>query len=319
MHDSRSRAHVLVLGGSGFVGSSVVRELRAADRGVTVVVRAPERAQWLRELGVRLERGDMRVPDGWLGLVDRVDAVVHAAQLSGARRLGKRALRALRAANAISTAALADRCAKAGTRLLYTSGCFVYGDRGDEWIDERTPHRPSPLGVGHAREVAALRALHAERGLDVVVLTPGFVYGPGGLFKQAFYDQAVAGRLRVIGRGENWWSTIEVGDLGRAYLRALDRASPGDEFNVVDHEPIRLRGLTAKVATALGQRPPGPLPAPIAAALLGAPLIASLTSSFRIESTRARQQLGWEPRHTSLDEGLPGTLAAMHRQVGRPH
>jgi nucleoside-diphosphate-sugar epimerase len=54
--------------------------------------------------------------------------------------------------------------------------------------------------------------MHAEQGLDVVRLNPGFVYGHGGLLRSAFVEQARKGRLRCIGNGSNWWSCVHVDD-----------------------------------------------------------------------------------------------------------
>jgi nucleoside-diphosphate-sugar epimerase len=59
--------------------------------------------------------------------------------------------------------------------------------------------------------------MHAEQGLDVVRLNPGFVYGPGALLRSAFVEQARKGRLRCIGNGSNRWSCVHVDDQGRAY------------------------------------------------------------------------------------------------------
>jgi nucleoside-diphosphate-sugar epimerase len=55
------------------------------------------------------------------------------------------------------------------------------------------------MGEGHAREARFLQRMHAKQGLDVVRLNPGFVYGPGGLLRSAFVEQARKGRLRRIG------------------------------------------------------------------------------------------------------------------------
>ncbi len=125
---------------------------------------------------------------------------------------------------------------------MYTSGYFAYGDRGDAYVDTRTAFQPSPLGTGHAREVTELRRAAAD-GLDVVVVAPGFVYGPGGLFKSAFFDQADRGRLRCIGAGRNFWSCVHVEDLAARYVAALEHAPSGGEYNLVDDEPLRLRAV----------------------------------------------------------------------------
>ena len=73
-------------------------------------------------------------------------------------------------ADATMTRALADACVRHGRRLVYTGGCFDFGDHGDEWIDEATPLTPSPLGEGHSARARELDVAHRERGLDVVRL-----------------------------------------------------------------------------------------------------------------------------------------------------
>ena len=54
-------------------------------------------------------------------------------------------------ADALMTRSLADACVQHGRRLVYTGGCFDWGDHGEGWIDENTPLTPSPMGVRHAR------------------------------------------------------------------------------------------------------------------------------------------------------------------------
>ena len=60
--------------------------------------------------------------------------------------------------------ALARACIEHGKRLVYTSGCFNYGDRGAHWITEETPFEPSPLGEGHAKITTELLRCTQARG-----------------------------------------------------------------------------------------------------------------------------------------------------------
>ena len=298
-------------GATGFVGSAVVRALLADGHEVTGLVRDPERARALEAAGARLTAGDMLEPSSYVPLVEGVDAVVHAAQYATTGRLTTAKVRDLGYADGVMTAALADACRRGGKRLVYTSGCFDYGDHGFEWITEDTPYAPSPLGVGHVAQVTALRTMHALSGLDVVVVAPGFVYGPGGLFRTAFYDQARAGRLRVVGPGSNWWSCVHVDDLARAYAVALRLAPPGATDNVVDDAPLTLRRLVDQLTDALGRKRVGTLPVALAGLLLGRPLVESLVTSFRIRNDRARNELGWAPAYPAFADGLAPTLAAL--------
>jgi nucleoside-diphosphate-sugar epimerase len=202
-------------------------------------------------------------------------------------------------------------CLAHGRRLLYTGGCFDWGDHGDEWITEDTALSPSPMGEGHAREAGLLQQMHAERGLDVVRLNPGFVYGPGGLLRTAFVDQARSGRLRCIGRGSNWWSCVHVDDLGRAYAAALTAARPGAYYAVADEHPVRLRELTDVVTDAMKLARVGSGAPWLVSLFIGRPLVASLVTSFRVDAARIGGELGWQPAHTSFSESGPAEVAAL--------
>ena len=302
---------VLVTGATGFVGAAVVRALRDGGHDVAALVRDPARAGAAAAIGARLHRGDMLDPSSYAPLVADVDAVVHAAQLAVPGRLTATRSRRVFAADALMTSSLADACLRHGRRLVYTGGCFDWGDHGERWVDETTPLTPSPMGVGHARQAAVLDRRHREEGLDVVRLSPGFVHGPGGLFATAFVDQARAGRLRCIGSGRNWWSCVHVDDLAAAYLAALEEAAPGSSYAVVDDEPLRLRELTDLTTDALGVRRVGTAPPALVGLFLGRTLVSSLTTSFRISGARIRSELGWAPARPRFRDAVAGTVAAL--------
>lgn len=302
---------VLVTGATGFIGSSVSRTLLGEGHEVVGLVRDPARAADLATAGATLHRGDMREPGGYVPLVGEVDAVVHTAQLTSGGPLTRKKMRVQNAADATATRALADACVRHGRRLVYTGGCFDFGDHGDAWIDESTPLTPSPLGEGHTAMAHELEAAHRERGLDVVRLAPGFVYGAAGLFRTAFVDQAVKGRLRCIGRGANYWSSVHVDDLAAAYVAALTGAAPGSMYVVVDDEPLPLRTITDLVASATGRGPVGTAPPALLGLLLGRPLVASLVTSFRMRSDRIRADLGWRPTRPTARTAMPPLVREM--------
>ncbi|MEX5721075.1 NAD-dependent epimerase/dehydratase family protein [Geodermatophilus maliterrae] len=166
------------------------------------------------------------------------------------------------------------------------------------------------MGIGHARQAVDLDRRHREEGLDVVRLSPGFVFGPGGLLASASVEQARNGQLRCIGRGRNWWSCVHVEDLAAAYLAALTRAPAGAAFAVVDDEPLRLRELTDLTTDALDRPRVGTAPPALISLLLGRTLVASLVTSFRISSARIREQLGWTPTRARFRDQVAATVAA---------
>jgi nucleoside-diphosphate-sugar epimerase len=302
---------VLVTGASGFVGGAIARRLVRDGHELLALVRTRESAAALEKGGVNVVVGDMLRPETYSPLVSKVDAVIHAAQIATTGRFGTGKLEAVRAADRLMTTTLANECVVHKRRFVYTSGVFSYGDCGDRWITESTPFNPSPLGQGHASEIVGLRELGHQQGLDFVVMSAGFVIGPGGLFKSSFFDQAKQSRLRVIGPGANYWSCVQVDDLAAAFAAALEGAPPGAEYNVVDDEPMTLRDLVDHVTGALNLPRVGHVPAWLLGLIIGGPLVKSLVTSFRVRNEKVRADLGWVPRYPSVRDALPPAIAAL--------
>ena len=308
---------VLVTGATGFVGGAVTRALTRSGHQVTALVRdaGGPGARELAGAGVEVRAGDMLRPETYTALVAGADAVVHAAQVRPGRRISAGQLAAMRHADQVMTGALAAACRAGGARLLYTSGAYVYGDHGDRWITESTPQNPVPLGAMHHAGAALVRE-HAADGLDAVVVHCGFAYGPGGNFRTAFLDQPRTGALRHIGGGRNYWSCIHLDDLAAGYVAALENGASGSSYNLADDEPLPLAEFTARVARLIGARRTGAMPKPLAAAALGGAVADSLTVSYRVSNRRAKDELGWSPKHPSTADGLPGVLEQLG--VARP-
>ena len=303
--------HVLVTGATGFVGSATAKALLDAGHTVTGLVRNETKAKPLQDAGMRVVVGEMLEPSTYTPLVGEVDAVVQAAQLGVSGRITNKKVAQINRADEVMTSALAEACLEHDKLLIYTNGCFGYGDHGDAWITEETPLNPSPMGLGHAAMVRHLNDLHAQRRLKVIVLTAGFVYGPGGLFKSAFYDTLAKNQLRVFGAGENYWSTVHVDDLAQSFSSALSSEAYGENFNVVDDEPIRLRELVDALTEAAGRKRVGSIPPWLIALMIGGPVVASLTTSFRVSNEKAKVVLGWEPRYPSFRSGVGDVVAEL--------
>jgi nucleoside-diphosphate-sugar epimerase len=306
---------VLVTGATGFVGGGVVRALLRHHHHVLGLVRDPEKARPLQKAGAAVAFGDMNQPETYEPLVRRVEAVVHAAQAPVRGRWTRRKLAAVHESDALMTRTLARACLEQGKRLIYTSGSLTHAGHGERWLTEDLPPRPCLLAQGHAAMLAELAGLHRDQGLNVVTLSPGFVYGPGG-FLRVTAELLVRGRYRVIGDGQNYWSLLHLDDLGEAYALALERGAPGASYFLSDGEPLRRRSVIDHLADALGCRRPGRVPGWLAGVLLGFPLVEALTASQRLRCDRARRQLGWAPHHLSFAGSLPAVIDQL-RASGR--
>jgi nucleoside-diphosphate-sugar epimerase len=275
MDDLRFR-RVHVAGAGGLLGAAVVRELQLGGHEL-LHAEAP------------------------------VDAIIHCPTPEPPGRLTHRRLAAYRRAQAARARALAADALAGESRLVHVGSAFAWGDHGADWIDERTPQRPVPLGAGDAAVARRLRALRDERGLDVVLVALGLVYGPGGLFARTLWD----GRARVVGWGGNYLSCVHVDDAARAVAAALERGAAGTTYLAVDDEPVTQRALIDAVAEAAGRPRPGTSSLSRAGARVGFPLARSLTASVRARNARAKAELGWAPRFPTVREGVWPVAAAL--------
>jgi nucleoside-diphosphate-sugar epimerase len=260
---------VPVAGTAGLLEAAVVRELHAA--------------------------GHRLMPAG-----EPVDAIVNCPAPVPPGRLTHRRLAAHRRGEAARARALADAALSSGARLVHVGSAFAWGDHGASWIDEATPQRPAPLGAGDADLARRLLALRRERGLDVVLVALGLLYGPGGPLEHELWN----GRVRVVGWGGNYLSCVHVDDAARAIAAALERGAAGTTYLAVDDEPVTQRALVDAVADATGRRRPGSSSVGVAGARVGFPLARSLSASVRVRNARAKAELGWVPRFPTVREGV---------------
>lgn len=306
---------IMLTGATGFVGRSVCESLAGAGRQVRAVVRKPGR---LKEIGAGcLETvvGEIGPETNWDDALAGVDSVVHlAARVHVMADKAVDPLAEFRRVNTAGTLHLARQAARAGVRrLVYLSSVKVNGEAtapGRKFTAADSPAPLDPYGISKMEAEQGLAAVATETGLEVVIIRPPLVYGPGvkGNFARllALVERGVPLPLALV---DNRRSMVALGNLVDLIITCLDHpAAAGQTFLVADGEDLATPELIRRLAQAMG-RPARLWPLPVSLLRLGGRLLGHtaeverLVGSLQVDIGHTCRTLGWTPP-LSVDEGL---------------
>lgn len=307
---------LFVLGGTGFIGSRVIREARAAGLAVKALARSPESAAALDQAGATPVEGDAQSASEWSSELARTDALIDLVQPPLPSRMGARAIAKIVAQRREATGAVLEALgqlpAPERPLLFSISGSDDLEPDANGVIGHDSSVR-SPLS-GFARIGVPIRRLVEESGLDATFVHFGvIVYGPGKGFEEHFVEGLRKRRMRVIGDGSNRLPLVHVDDAARAlvHLAGLPRDQlAGRTFVAADGADTTLRELIRDTATGMGLKPPGSAPVAVVGLLAGRASVEAMTFDAHADNS-ALVDTGFEFRYPSHREGVPATLAEL--------
>ncbi|MES2643255.1 MAG: NAD-dependent epimerase/dehydratase family protein [Myxococcota bacterium] len=233
--------NALVTGGGGFLGLEIVRRLRA--RGDTVTVLARGEYPEVAALGARLVRADISDAGAVLAAAAGPDIVFHVAAKAGV--WGKK--EDYERANVTGTENVLAACKAHGiTRLVYTSSPSVVFDGKDHVGISEAPYPETHENHYSETKARAERLVLAANSptLATIALRPHLIWGPRDPhILPRLFTRARAGRLRIVGDGQNRVSVSYVDNAGAAHLQAAAALAPGAPcsgraYFVNDPEPV---------------------------------------------------------------------------------
>lgn len=279
---------VFVTGGTGVIGSAVVRELVARGHRVVGLARSETAAARLAARGAAAMAGNLGAPETWAARLPHIDAVIHMACdfASDMGAIEQRLLDAL-------LPALAAQPAK--VRFIYTGGCWLFGATGDVIATERTGFDPLPA---FGWMVSHLERILAAQHVDGIVIHPAMVYEPAGGVFNRFARDALAGRaIRVVGNEAVRWPLVHSDDLAELYALALERAPAGSTYIGAAIEGH----LVGEIARAFARRSGGPQEPTIVSSDAIAAELGEWARGYaldqRLSGAKALIELGWQPKH----------------------
>jgi nucleoside-diphosphate-sugar epimerase len=317
--------NVLVTGANGFVGHAVL--IRANTmRGLTAVgsVRGATKVAGTGE--PLLAVGDLLAQTDWTGPLAGVQTVIHtAARVHVMSEITDDPLTEFRRINVQGTHNLAQQAAAAGVRrFLFISSIKVNGEGTKTDASFSADDSPAPLdhyGVSKMEAEKGLREIAAKTGMEVVIIRPPLVYGPGVKANfQAMMRWLSRGVPLPLGAINNKRSLVALDNLVDLIVTCIDHpAAANQTFLVSDGEDLSTTQLLRRMGQAMG-KPVRLIPVPPAllkagAALVGKPELAQrLCGSLQVDISKTRMLLGWSPP-ISVDEGLRRAAEGFRREA----
>lgn len=308
--------NILVTGATGFIGRPLCARLLAEGARVRAAVWKGDPAGGLQP-GIDAVPIDSIGPDtDWTAALAGIDTVIHlAARVHVMDEKAEEPLEAYRRVNVAGTERLCRAAAANGVkRLVFMSSVKVHGEEtAAPYTEQDRPAPLDPYGVSKLEAEEILKRVAVETGLEVVVLRPPLVYGPG--VKANFFRlMGFAGRGFPLPFGSvvNARSLVYLGNLIDAVILCSKHPqAAGRTFLVRDGEDVSTPELIQRVAAALGRPaflfrfPPGLMR--LAGDLFGkTAAVDRLLGSLAVDDSKIRKELGWTPPFT-MNEGLKET------------
>jgi farnesol dehydrogenase len=307
---------VLVTGGTGYLGRTVVRALAARGHDVVVFARSASRT----DLPATRVDGDVRDRPALERAAAGCDAILHAAALVSIWRRRREEFDEINVGGLRNALAAAD--ANGISRVVYTSSFLALPPHGETaTLAANDYQRTKVLADGLASD-------EVRHGRPLVRVYPGVVYGPGAFTEGNLLGRLIADHMRhrlpaLIGP-EKRWSFAYVEDVAAGHCAALERGAAGARYCLGGENAPQRRAFEI-VQQLTGRRPPLRMPYPLAdllgmaeelrAALTGAtPLVTrGAVEIFRhdwsLDSSDAVRDLAYTM--TPLSEGIRRTMASL--------
>jgi dihydroflavonol-4-reductase len=318
----------LVTGGSGFVGSHVVRALAERGDDLRLLVRRGSGVDHLADLEFERASGDVMDRRAVARAVKGAERVFHIAGTTSMLAQHRQKVFDL---NVKGTRIVLEESLREGVeRVVFTSSVAAIGPASPSGtVDETHPFTAGGLGIAyvnskHEAEVEALRL--AARGLPVVIVNPGHVFGRGDLYRSSTDIVRRFLRRQIPAYVDGALNIVDVRDVARGHLAADERGEPGERY-ILGNRNYTLDRLFADLGRISGVEPPAlKLPRAVALAfaeaqvrLPGRPQItpvevraSGLWWAFR--NTKAKRELGWRP--SPHEDTIEATVAWYREREG---
>ncbi|MBW4573731.1 MAG: NAD-dependent epimerase/dehydratase family protein [Aphanothece sp. CMT-3BRIN-NPC111] len=306
----------LVTGANGFTGSHLVQALERQGNSVVGLVRKSSNLSRLSNRDTQLVYGDLTDRDALLTAMSGVDTVFHTAAYV---ELGLVNEVEMQRVNLEGTRAVMEVAQAVGvSKVVYCSTIGVFGDTGGKAVDETFKRTQTNFSSAYDRTKYQAQQVvdeFAAQGLPVVSLLPSGIFGSDDPHFGPVMQQFLKGRLKLWAGGDRITGIVHVDDLASAMMLAAEKGKPGEHY-IISSGDLTTREMFEIFSRETGIRAPreapkplvrlaGNLLDPIGRLLKWQPPLSRERVHYvydrcvRVDATKARQELGWQPRTVS--------------------
>jgi nucleoside-diphosphate-sugar epimerase len=304
--------NIVLTGASGFLGARLADQIdRQGGLNLTCLVRKALPAGRGREVVIK----GLDASSDWSAILKNQNAVIHAAARAHIMKEEVTdPLAEYRRVNVDGTLNLARYAVEAGVkRFVFISSIKVNGEQtapDRPFTCDDTPAPEDPYGISKLEAEQGLQQIALETGMEVVIIRPPLVYGPGVKGNFASMTKLVQKGLPLpFGAIDNRRSLVGLDNLVDLIITCIDHPNAANQvFLVSDGEDLSTSGLLRRVAKAMG-KPSRLISVPAGLLQLGATVLGKkavgqrLLGSLQVDISATQERLDWTPP-VSVDEGL---------------
>ncbi len=300
---------LLVIGGTGLVGSYLLPKLVEKGYEVFALTRTIDKIERINKLGAIGLVGDIRNPQSFKNMLpDKLDLIVLLAMPSvkpGKRMTKKRKEELRKETNDFFRNSM-DLAIQYDVPIILPSGTS-FRTENNEVADETWPIlRKGLTEIGKDTDEMVNQAIKTQHP-KVIQLLYGKIYGNGGLFR-FMYNMMEKGRSMVVGQGDNCIPNIHASDAASAIVKAIEKLPIGEKFIIADDTAVTQADFTNYMAELMNQKQPGRAPAFIIKLVLGNDFFEVVSLNCKVSNEKAKRLLDWKPEYPSYKEGLKETI-----------
>ena len=293
---------ILHIGGTGFLGSHIVRKLIQRNHDLTLITRDPDRDMPFDKTKVKFIKGDVLQFDR-LEISGTFDVLLYTAMVPfKPGRISNKKFRELEVITRQYFQNTIDLARKLSCPLILTSGAS-FETKGNEVADETWPIARKGMAALGTFYDEMIREIKNRNSIPLIEMLPAQIYGNGGLFNKMI-SMAKNGKVVILGGGKNYLPRIHVNDCADAYVLAIEKLPYGKRFIICDDESVCVKDFMLYLAKIFNAGKIVKIPGFILRLVIGKYVFRTLTMNTKVSNELIKKELGWEPNYPSYREGL---------------